>query len=82
MAGSSPTGTVTFSDHLNPLTPSPVVNAAATLTLNTPPAGSHSFTATYSGDSNFLTSTTTSASAVTVGKASSTLSGPAPLSGG
>lgn len=79
VAGSSPTGTVTFSDHLNPLTPSPVVNAAATLTLNTPPAGSHSFTATYSGDSNFLTSTTTSASAVTVGKASSTLSGPAPL---
>jgi hypothetical protein len=62
----TPTGTVTFMDGTTPLdsTPIPLTSAstasAPTAKLSLPtglPVGSHSITAVYSGDTNFLTST-------------------------
>jgi CSLREA domain-containing protein len=77
--GSSPTGAVTFYDGSTTLTPpGTVANAAASYSVSVPTVGSHSYAAKYSGDTNFLASAMTNAtSAVVVGKAASTLSGPA-----
>jgi CSLREA domain-containing protein len=60
-----PTGTVTFKDGVNPITCSNVGGQAlngsgvATCQIATLPAGSHSITAVYPGDTNFTTSTGT-----------------------
>jgi hypothetical protein len=54
---STPTGMVTFLDGTTPLNSVPLVNGVATLNVSTLAVGTHSITAAYSGDSNFLPST-------------------------
>jgi predicted outer membrane repeat protein len=54
--GNTPTGTVTFTVDGVPQTPVPLNNGVATLTLMSLPTGTHTVTATYSGDINFTTS--------------------------
>ena len=62
----APTGTVSFFDNGTLLGTSPLLGLAATYTTSTLSAGStHAITATYSGDPNFLPSTST-ATSVTV----------------
>ena len=64
----TPTGLVTFSDGTNSIgqgTLNP--QGVASLTTSSLAAGSHSISATYNGDSNFLTSTSSSLT-LTVGK--------------
>jgi Pro-kumamolisin, activation domain/Bacterial Ig-like domain (group 3) len=57
----SPTGTVTFSDNNSVLGSSSVENGTATFSSNSLTFGSHSVIATYSGDANFLPSSSTKA---------------------
>ncbi len=75
---SSPTGTVTFYDGSTGLTPvSMVAGASASYTVSVPAVGSHTYAAQYGGDNNFSESPQSSAaSALTVSKAGTTLSGP------
>src|SRR6202046_5620028 len=56
-----PTGTVTFFDGATPLGSAGLQNSGTTSTLQTSTlaVGAHSITATYSGDANFATSTST-----------------------
>jgi YVTN family beta-propeller protein len=64
-AGSTivPTGTVTFLDGTTSIGSSALNGSAvATLTISTLTAGTHSITATYSGDTNFTGSTSTAVS--------------------
>ena len=79
VAGSSPSGTVTFYDSSTALTPSSAVtSSSAGYTVSVPAVGSHGYAAQYAGDTNFTTSALTpAASALVVGKAGSTLNGPA-----
>ncbi len=53
----TPTGTVTFKDGSTTLGTGALVGGVATFTTTTLPAGSHSITAVYNGDTNFKTST-------------------------
>jgi phosphotransferase system HPr-like phosphotransfer protein len=53
----TPTGTVSFFNNGNPLGTATLTNGAATYSTTTLPAGSNAITATYSGDTNFATST-------------------------
>lgn len=53
------TGTVTFFDGATSLGSSPVSSGQATLSLSNLTPGLHNITATYSGDADFLTSTST-----------------------
>src|SRR5262249_10332545 len=55
-----PTGTVTFYDNGTPIGTGTLVNGIAKFTTTSLAKGNHSITVTYNGDSNFLTSTTTS----------------------
>jgi len=55
-AAGMPTGTVTFLDGTNSLGTSAVSQGVATLTTSSMAAGSQSITANYSGDTNFLAS--------------------------
>lgn len=57
--GSSLTGTLTFFDGSTSLGTAPVANNTAQLPLSTLAAGAHSITAKYSGDANYLASTST-----------------------
>jgi CSLREA domain-containing protein len=72
--GSVPGGTVTFYDGAATLTPASTVSgAAASYVVSLPSVGTHNYAAQYSGDSNFLASSKTSAaSALVVSKASTT----------
>ena len=54
---STPTGTVTFSDGSTTLASEPLANGQATFSTSSLVVGAHSITASYSGDSNFLGST-------------------------
>lgn len=57
--GGVPTGTITFLDNGNAIGTSPLnQSASASFSTTSLTAGTHAFTATYSGDSNFLGSTT------------------------
>lgn len=63
----SPTGTVTFADGGTPLGSAVALsNGTAQLTLNSLAPGQHSITASYSGDTNFLSSSGALASSITV----------------
>jgi hypothetical protein len=53
----TPTGTVSFSDGTTNIGSSPVSTGVATFPISTLMVGTHSITATYSGDTNFATST-------------------------
>ena len=59
----TPTGTVTFLDNGAVVTTAPLVNGSAMGTYLSPAAGGHSIVATYSGDANFLTSSSLAATA-------------------
>src|SRR5262249_1401248 len=52
----TPSGTVTFTDNGTPLGTQPLVGNSATLSTNALTGGSHSSSATYNGDANFLAS--------------------------
>jgi uncharacterized repeat protein (TIGR03803 family) len=66
-AGGTPTGTITFYDNGDAISPAqPLVAGAASFTDTTLPIGSNSITATYSGDANFASSTSASALIATV----------------
>ena len=52
-----PTGTVSFLDGTTPLGTGALVSGVATLSTSTLAVGSHSITAVYSGDANFVTLT-------------------------
>ncbi|HEY0797081.1 MAG TPA: Ig-like domain repeat protein [Acidisarcina sp.] len=58
----TPTGTVNFYEAATLLNPAPIAlsGGTATLPVATLPAGNHTIDAVYSGDSNFLTSTSNS----------------------
>ncbi len=53
----TPTGSVTFLDGTTPLAASTLSGGAATLTVSSLAMGTHSITAVYSGDANFLGTT-------------------------
>lgn len=69
IAGSSPSGTVTFMDGAVSLGTATVTNAGATFAISTLATGEHSIMANYSGDAANLASTS-AASVVTVGQGS------------
>ena len=56
----SPSGTVSFQDGATLLGASPLTNGQASFTASTLSVGSHSITAVYSGDGNFLGASSTS----------------------
>jgi hypothetical protein len=56
-ASGTPTGSVTFCDGTTSLGNETLTGATATYTTTTLSAGTHSITATYSGDTNFMAST-------------------------
>jgi O-glycosyl hydrolase len=60
--GGTPTGSVTFIDGTTTVGTGSLTAGVATLTLSTLTAGSHSFTASYAGDSDFAASTSTAVS--------------------
>jgi len=64
-AGTAPTGTVTFLDGKTQLGTGPLSSGVATYSTGKLAAGAHTITASYGGDSNYLSSTS-SAVAVTV----------------
>jgi hypothetical protein len=72
IAPASSTGTVQFLDGATVLATLPLTAGAATVTVTNPIAGTHSFTAVYSGDAND-TASTSAATIVTVNKAANTL---------
>jgi len=78
-ASGMPTGTVTFSDGSTTLGQATVSGGTATYTTATLATGSHSISATYSGDSNFTGSTATVLSQV-VQQANTTIALNAPSS--
>ena len=57
--GGQPTGTVTFREGATVLQTVALGPTGAAITLNAPAAGLHELTATYDGDSNFLSSAST-----------------------
>lgn len=67
----TPTGTVTFSDGANGLGSANLSSGQATISLISLTVGSHSITAAYAGDANFLPSTSAALSQV-VNQASTT----------
>ncbi len=79
--GSTPTGTVTFSDGATSLGTVPLANGTATFNVPKFSAGSHTITATYNGDGSF--SASSSSGQIQVSKAvTSTSLGSNMLSGG
>ncbi len=77
----TPGGTVTFNDGGTSIGTGSVSAGVATLNITSLGSGTHSITATYAGDTNFLTSAS-SAIGITVGKATPviTWANPAPIS--
>lgn len=57
-AGALPMGTVTFKEGETVLATEPLVNGMAGCTVTKPPAGNHSYTAKYSGQSDYYTAAT------------------------
>lgn len=76
-----PTGTVTFYDGTTQLVSAPLSGATATLTTSSLTAGTHSITAVYSGDSNYLTVTSTAVSELVETLTLGTISGGATITG-
>jgi len=70
----TPTGTVTFMNGSTPLGEITVSGGSAALDVSGLAVGSHSITATYSGDSSFLASASTNAVQQTVNKANTAIS--------
>jgi N-acetylneuraminic acid mutarotase len=72
MSPGAATGTVQFLDGATSLGTAALASGSATLAISTLTAGAHSITAVYSGDANFLTSTS-AAVAQTVNKVASSV---------
>jgi len=70
---STASGTVVFMDGATDLGSGTVSNGSATISLDTLAAGTHSITATYSGDSNYLSSTSQPLAQQSINPATSTL---------
>ncbi|MER5368259.1 Ig-like domain-containing protein, partial [Streptomyces sp. NPDC002722] len=68
----TPTGTVTFFIGGIPQAPATLSGGVATLTVSNLPVGTRSIRATYNGDSNFTTSTSTTSSQTVIKANSST----------
>ena len=68
----TPTGTVTVSDGGTQTCSATLVGGAGSCSITETAAGAYSFTATYSGDTNFASSVTSTGSPVTVGQAATT----------
>jgi hypothetical protein len=62
----SPTGTVTFLDGTTQVGSGTVTNGVASVTSIVPSAGSHSFTASYAGDTNYMAATSANTVSLTV----------------
>ena len=80
-SGIAATGTITFyaacaTQGAIAVGTGAVSSGKASFTYLVPPACAYSFTASYSGDSNFAANTTTAGVSLTVAQASSTLTGP------
>jgi hypothetical protein len=75
VAGSVPSGSVTFYDGATALAPNnSLASATASYTVSVPAVGSRTYSAQYAGDTNFSQSSlAAAASPVVIGKASSTL---------
>ncbi len=58
----TPTGTVTFYNGSVPLGTATLISGSASLSTSTLPVGTHSITATYNGDGNYQTSTSSAVS--------------------
>ncbi|MGD0735016.1 MAG: Ig-like domain repeat protein [Terracidiphilus sp.] len=65
--------TVTFKNGANIVGYGTLTNGTATLTITLPPVGSYAFTASYTGDTDFATSTTAQPANFMVEKASTTM---------
>jgi len=76
-----PTGTVTFYDGTTQLKSAPLSGATSTLTTSSLTTGTHSITAVYSGDSNYLTVTSTAVSELVETLTLTTSSGIATING-
>lgn len=79
--GNSATGSITFYDNCSAqgtltIGSSSVASGIASLADAVPSTGVHSFTAAYSGDTNFSSSSTLSPVALTINQAAVTLTGP------
>ena len=74
--GSSPMGAVTFYDNTTTLTPTSTPTAGVATYSTTALVGAQVYGASTAGDTNFTAVTKTTAASITVGKASSTLTGP------
>ncbi len=78
VGGLRPTGNVTFKDNGTTIgTPVAVAGGVATLNITSLGVGNHSITATYAGDTNFVTSVSP-ALGVIVGKATPVITWPTP----
>ncbi|HEY5382344.1 MAG TPA: Ig-like domain repeat protein [Acidobacteriaceae bacterium] len=69
----TPTGTVTFLDGTKNLGTANLASGIATLTISTPTAGSHSFTASYTGTSSFATSVSSAVTLTVIAATTTTL---------
>jgi len=74
--GSSPTGAVTFYDNTTTLSPTSTPSSGVSTFSTTALVGSQTYAAAAAADSNFNAVAESYASAIVVGKASSTLTGP------
>ncbi|PWU01859.1 MAG: hypothetical protein C5B51_21960, partial [Terriglobia bacterium] len=72
----TPAGTVQFLDGRNVIASAALVSGTGATTLANYPAGAHSFTARYSGDTNYAPSTSTGSVSFGVNKASTTVAKP------
>ena len=64
---------ITFYQNGTAVGTGPLSNGNASYTVNVPPVGNDSYTASYAGDTSFATSTTSQADTITVEKASTTM---------
>jgi len=60
-----PSGTMTIKDGSTTLATLPVVDGIASFTTSTPAPGTHSLSASYSGDANFVKSSATGSVTIT-----------------
>ena len=72
-AGTAPTGTVTIRDASGVVGTGTVTNGSATVVVSTLSVGAHALTATYGGDTNYATSTSSPAVTVTIAAVTATV---------
>ena len=75
-SGTAPTGTVDFTDNGTSLGTATITSGVATLTVPSLAAGSHPITATYGGDTNYLTEASTIATITSTAAVTPPVTGP------